>query len=84
MSDAITPIQRKDLAGKSTQEVLDILREEGTELTEEQLEMVAGGSGWEDYAYFFCKNCNYLVEVRKPNTKATCDNCGNTFEIQWP
>jgi DNA-directed RNA polymerase subunit M/transcription elongation factor TFIIS len=46
--------------------------------------MVAGGSGWEDYAYFFCKNCNHLVEVRKPNTKATCENCGNTFEIQWP
>ena len=84
MGDAIKPTQRKDFAGKSTQEVFEILKEEGTELTEEQLEAVAGGSGWEDYGYFFCEKCNHLVEVRKPKTQATCENCGYTFEIQWP
>ena len=44
LSLAAIPLpQRKDFAGKSPQEVLDTLKGDGFELTEEQLEMVSGG-----------------------------------------
>lgn len=84
MSDAIKPTQRKDFAGKSTQEVLDILKEEGSELTEEQLEMAAGGSEWDDVGFVRCEECLHYVTVHRPDTRAICENCGNTIIIQWP
>ena len=37
MSDVTKLTQREDFAGKSSQEVLEILKGEGSELTDEQL-----------------------------------------------
>lgn len=63
MCDPINATQRKDFVGKSPDEVLEILKGEGTELTEEQLDMVAGGDEWTDVGYVFCPNCDALLAV---------------------
>ena len=82
MSDAIKPTQHKDFAGKSTQEMFDFLKEEGAELTEEQLEMVSGGDAWEDTGFCFCPKCDNLCTVVYPDTTAYC-KCGHSFPVQW-
>ena len=82
MSDVTKLTQREDFADKSPQEVLEILKEEGSELTDEQLEQVSGGDNWDDIGYCLCPKCDGLVAVVRPNTTAYC-RCGYSFQVQW-
>ena len=86
MSDVIKSMQRKDLSGKSPREVLEILQEEGTELTDEQLEMVSGGGYFEDngIGIVWCDKCPAFTFAYWPATEVTCGNCGNTIQVPWP
>lgn len=86
MSDELRLIRCEDLAGKSKQEVLEILQEEGVELTEEQLEMISGGGTFEDngVGIAWCDKCPAFTFAYWPATEVTCPNCGNTIIVPWP
>lgn len=71
-------------ACKNTEEVLSVAKEEGVELTEEQLEAVSGGCS-EDSNPITCPKCgstdvNYYPMRGHPGKgKFYCNNCSNTF-----
>lgn len=92
MGDIIRTSQREDLAGKTPEEAYAILKEEGVELTDKQLEMVAGGNDWidpvldiaKDVGHVDCPKCGQLNLVVRPKTEITCTKCGYTFTADWP
>ena len=83
----LTPEQKKKLdACKSPEEVLALAKEEGVELTEEQLDQITGGGNWYDFAMgkrTTCTNCNRVVEwsATEPNP-ICCPFCGAKFHFR--
>ena len=63
---------------KSTEELLALAKEEGVELTEEQLKAVSGGSCFE--SEIKCPKCGYSGQHRviegQGYSKLFCGNCG--------
>ena len=71
-------------ACKNTEEVLAVAREEGIELTDEQLEAVTGGCG--TLTNEVCPRCGstsiYGRGIIHPDT-VKCVNCGNIFKPKY-
>ena len=71
---------------KNTEEVLAIAKEEGIELTDEQLEAVSGGGCTKETVH--CPNCGSTnltkravgVAHRVSGYRFTCNDCGATWE----
>jgi len=70
---------------KNTEEVLAIAKEEGIELTDEQLEAVSGGCSKET---IHCPNCGSTNLTKRPigfahrvsGYRITCNDCGTKWE----
>lgn len=62
----------------SQEEILKIAKEEGTELTQEQLEAVSGGNCLTD---FDCPNCGQKIDGNScdDNYNYVCPHCGHRF-----
>ena len=71
---------------KNTEEMLAMAKEEGIELTDEQLEAVNGGCGTKTYTGLICPKCGGHGMVRSYSgleSTFTCRACGyqtNNFE----
>ena len=63
---------------KNQEEMLALAKEEGIELTDEQLEAVNGGSC---YSVFDCPKCGEDIKYssRDSEDNYTCPHCGYTF-----
>ncbi len=58
------------------EEVLELAKESGVELTDEQLEQVSGGWDITD-DYIFCENCSSFI-ICKPEVEwVYCSECGH-------
>ena len=69
---------------KNTEEVLAIAKEEGIELTDEQLEAVTGGCGTHTEPCPNCGNKKYCIHENVPGTDycwAVCDNCHTSWKV---
>ena len=81
----LTPEQiEKAKTFKTTAELVDFVAENGIELTDEQLERVAGGSIWDDaeFSEITCKGCGKRVTwTGGSDTSVMCHYCGRYF--QW-
>ena len=67
-------------ACKSNEEILAVAKEEGIELTDEQLEAVSGGS----CSYGKCPNCgssNTSIECGNYGRRYVCNDCKHTWEL---
>ena len=42
---------------KTADELMELAKSEGIELTDEQLDTISGGSFWSDYWDFYSENC---------------------------
>ena len=73
-------------ACKNQEEILAAVKEEGIELTEEQLEAVSGGGCGDIY---YCPRCDKHVTdiftyTDNPDTHyGRCSNCGYVFKLDW-
>ena len=74
---------REDLVGKTPEEAFEILKEEGAELSDEQLEQISGGDAWDDCAVTYCPECGDFNFVMYPQTETTCKSCGVTIYLNW-
>ena len=69
---------------KSNEEILKVAKEEGVELTDEQLEAVSGGCGFVDPTN--CPKCNSTnfitadINMDGSRVKYFCNSCGCKFE----
>ena len=70
----LTPDQKKQVAGKTPEEILTLSQEEGYELSDEELEDVAGGGSWTDLKCPACGSEN--LEHWIGSDKTTCRDCG--------
>ncbi len=82
--DGLTPSQRKEaLAGEAPEDILALARQDGYELTDEELDQVAGGvDAWGDQkdAVIKCSSCGSdKVEPQGMHTYR-CLNCHNVFK----
>ncbi len=66
-------------ACKGQDELLALAKEEGIELTEEQLEAVSGGCGTKYYKCPYCRG-DARLETEEGRTVCVCPRCG-TFPI---
>ena len=66
-------------ACKSREELLKIAKEEGVELSDEQLNAVSGGACYDNLIFVECPNCGWIISAEY-NSKHTytCDKCGTT------
>lgn len=79
----LTPEQQEKAAGKSTAELIELAKENGVELSREQLDEIAGG-GWSpssalDDGCPKCGSLNVHVSSVGQTMLYTCNDCGN----QW-
>ena len=70
----LTDEQKAKIEGKSPEEILAIAKEEGYELTEEDLKKVSGGWGY----IVECTHCGFSHFVMEHGER-TCDRCGKVF-----
>lgn len=68
---------------KSTDDVLALAKQEGIELSDEQLEAVSGGCSTDDSGPITCPKCGstdvtYYPMRMRPG-KFSCNNCRNVF-----
>ncbi len=67
--------RRKFVDAKGPEEILEIAKAEGYELTHEELEAVSGGNFWIDE--YYCPECgSHDVGVFKNSGTASCYSCG--------
>ena len=77
----VTPeLKAKALACETPEEMLALAKEEGYELSDEQLDSIAGGMDWgfsQDYYYVTCAACKSKVswKVEDPQP-VNCPDCG--------
>ena len=73
-------------ACKNQEEILAAAKEEGIELSEDQLAAVSGGGCGDIY---YCPKCDSWVTdiytyTNNPNVHyGKCDKCGYEFELDW-
>ena len=77
-------------ACKNSEELLALAKEEGVELTDEQLQVIAGGGKCQSTPEPQCSQCGSKdIEVDRQTTgvlfdyqfECTCRNCGHRFYI---
>lgn len=78
----LTPEQvEKVQACHNTDEILKVAKNEGVELTEEQLEAVTGGCGEQDGIVVQCKYCGNFASKKVGEQYFHCNHCGKSFEF---
>lgn len=60
---------------KDTQEMLEVAKQEGIELTEEQLEAVSGGGCWSSITRT-CPECGEWIDYDCYGNRFHCKECG--------
>ena len=77
----LTPEQlAKAKACKTPEDYLALAKEEGYELTNEELDQVAGGAGeWLEAGFYKCPECGHNVATRPGYVK--CPECGNEYYV---
>ena len=63
------------VSGKTTEELVALANENGVELTDEQLEAVAGGS-WSGNYVVTCESCGRRVPCEEEDVYVYCTKCG--------
>ena len=70
---------------KDPQELFALAKENGVELTDEQMEQVSGGEDWDMLVTKKCDKCGTEVTVNvKVNSAAQCPTCGNWVRVHFP
>ena len=80
--DTLTDEQMAQIEGKTAEEILEFAKEEGLELSEDELDEVAGGNMWiADTEKFDCPHCHVIINVavQKGKTEYTCTVCHRKF-----
>ena len=75
----LTPEQREMARGKNPKELLELAKKIGRKLTDEEVEQIAGGDGWQAGA---CPACGSNDTTATPMSGATvckCNACGHTW-----
>ena len=72
----LTDEQKSKVASaKSPEEILEMAEAEGYELTDEELEQIAGGGFWKDE--YYCPKCgSHHVSMSKAWDEGLCLDCG--------
>lgn len=80
MYDDLTPEQRERICtGQTPEEMLARAQDVGYELSDEELESVAGGSIWDEE---HCIKCGYTGRMFKSSTGTSkCPKCGNKWSF---
>lgn len=75
----LSPDQREKVeACKNPEEILALAKEEGYELSESELDQVAGG-GWSSYETT-CPECKKVILVSSSGSQEiTCPSCGYSY-----
>lgn len=88
--EGLTPEQiEKTRACKTPKELLDLAREEGIELTDEQLEQVSGGSNWDVLDTLKkgrCPRCDgneFLLTEVNGRSVCKCQICGTEVVTEF-
>lgn len=83
--DNLTPEQIEQAKTlRTTEELVKYAMENGVELTDEQMEKVAGGSVWDDaqFSETTCTNCGKRVTwTGGSDTPVMCPYCGHVFNF---
>ena len=78
-------LQEKLKAAKSPEELLALAKDEGFELSDEQLESIAGGSNWgrsQDYYYVLCLACKSKVSWKaEAPPPVDCPYCNSKLVV---
>ena len=89
LEDMSPELLKKVQACNSAEEIFELVKEEGLELAQEQLDMISGGdgkgNGWNQYHP--CPQCNSdkATVIAGQNGKAwlQCLDCGHKFLVDW-
>ncbi len=83
--DNLTPEQIEQAKTlRTTEELVKYAMENGVELTDEQMEKVAGGDVWDDaqFSETTCTNCGKRVTwTGGSDTPVMCPYCGHVFNF---
>ena len=75
----LTEEQRAEVkACKSPDEILKLAKDEGYELSDEELESITGGAEW-NCEVVTCPHCGAKVLVMNYRGKIECEACGEIF-----
>ena len=83
---ALTPEQRaRAKQCKTAEEMLALAKEEGYELSDEQLDSIAGGKNWDgsqDYVYVLCLACKSKVSWKAEEAPPEdCPYCNSKLVV---
>ena len=71
-------------ACKNQEEMLKVAKEEGVELTNNQLEAISGGCGTHTMPCPGCGSRTYTIHENVPGTNycwGVCNSCGTSFKV---
>lgn len=84
----LTPEQREKIAGKTPEEILEIAKEDGYELTEDEIqEIFEEEERWSENARpLVCRNCGnpfmtYDINRAEGTMQILCDRCGQITSL---
>lgn len=75
----LTDEQREMARGKSPQELLELSKKIGRKLTDEEVEQIAGGSGWQAGTCPSCGSDNTTATSVGGAPLSQCNACGHTW-----
>ena len=65
-------------ACKSPEEILELAKDEGYELSDEELESISGGADW-NFDIITCPSCGTKIVLMNYSGTIECEECGNVF-----
>ena len=75
--DLSPELSEKVKACKTPEEIFEAAREEGYELSDEELDAIAGGGKWSNKC---CPNCGHTGTMYCPGSGVSrCGKCGSTW-----
>ena len=88
--EGFTPEQiERTRAGKTPKEVLDLAKDEGVELTDEQLDQISGGVDWDVLDTLKkgrCPRCDgneFILTEVNGRSVCKCQNCGTEVVTEF-
>ena len=77
--DGLTEEQLAMIEGKTPEEILAIAKEEGRELTAEEIEAISGGGVYWGRTQTRCPKCGKYFPLAKDKDWQKCPKCGEVF-----
>ena len=77
----ISPELREKAAGLPVDELLELAKNEGIELTDEQMDAIAGGGVWDSDPYYVVYHCNVKIKVPEGKHSVECPKCGSVIFV---